>query len=68
MKTIQHSLHFITELDETHPTAKQLLELDNDTQIAFLETMLKELLAPALKPAIDEANEGNSWALLKVAE
>jgi hypothetical protein len=27
MKTIKHSLHFITELDENHPTAKQLLDL-----------------------------------------
>jgi hypothetical protein len=30
--------------------------------------MLKEILAPAIKPALDEINEGNSWALLKVAE
>ena len=68
MKTIQHSLHFITEVDETHPTAKQLLELDSEVQIHFLESLLKELLVPALKPALDEANKGNSWAILKVAE
>jgi len=68
MKTIQHSLHFITEVDETHPTAKQLLELDNAIQIKFLESLLKELLVPALKPALDEVNKGNSWAVLKVAE
>ena len=68
MKTIQHSLHFITELDETHPTAMQLLELDSEVQIQFLESLLKELLVPALKPALDEANKGNSWATLKVVE
>jgi hypothetical protein len=68
MKTIKHSLHFITEVDENHPTAKQLLELDSEVQIYFLESMLKELLAPALAPALDEANKGNSWATLKVAE
>jgi len=32
----------------------------------MLESMLKELLAPALKPAIDELNAGNSFATLKV--
>ena len=68
MKTIQHSLHFITEVDENHPTAKQLLELDSEVQIHFLESLLKELLVPALKPALDEANKGNSWATLKVVE
>jgi len=68
MKTIQHSLHFITEVDETHPTAMQLLQLDSKVQIQFLESMLKDLLVPALKPVLDEVNEGNSWAILKVAE
>jgi hypothetical protein len=68
MKTIKHSLQFITELDETDPTAQQLLALPEQTQIMFLESMLKELIAPALKPAIDKVNEGGSWAILKVAE
>ena len=68
MKTIHHSLHFITEVDETNPTAKQLLELDSEIQIQFLESLLKDLLAPALKPVLDEVNKGNSWATLKVVE
>ena len=68
MKTITHSLQFVTEFDENHPTAKQFLTLDEIEQIALLESMLKEILAPAIKPALDEINEGNSWALLKVAE
>jgi hypothetical protein len=67
MKTITHSLKFVTELDETNPTAQRLLALPETMQIAMLESMLKELLAPALKPAIDELNAGNSYATLKVA-
>jgi hypothetical protein len=66
MKLIKHSLQFVTELDETNPTAQQLLALPEQMQIAMLEGMLKELLAPALKPAIDELNAGNSYATLKV--
>ena len=66
MKIVKHSLQFITELDETNPTAQRLLALPKEMQIAMLEGMLKELLAPALKPAIDELNAGNSYATLKV--
>jgi cytochrome c-type biogenesis protein CcmH/NrfG len=68
MKTIEHSLRFITEVDETNPTARMLLALDEADQIAMLEGMLKELIAPTLQPAIDEINKGGSWAILKVAE
>ena len=66
MKIVKHSLQFITELDETDPTAQRLLALPEQMQIAMLEGMLKELLAPALKPAIDELNKNNSFATLKV--
>ena len=68
MKTIEHSLRFITEVDETNPTGAMLLALDESDQILMLEGMLKEILAPAIKPAIDEINAGGSWAILKVAE
>jgi hypothetical protein len=68
MKTIQHSLRFITEVDETNPTGAMLLALDESDQILMLEGMLKSVLAPALKPALDKVNEGGSWAILKVAE
>ena len=66
MKLIKHYLQFVTELDETNPTAQRLLALPETMQIAMLESMLKELLGPALKPAIDELNAGNSYATLKV--
>jgi hypothetical protein len=66
MKLIKHSLQFVIELNETNPTAQRLLALPETMQIAMLESMLKELLAPTLKPAIDELNAGNSYATLKV--
>jgi hypothetical protein len=66
MKLIKHSLQFVTELDETNPTAQRLLALPQEMQIAMLEGMLKELVAPALKTTLDELNAGNSYATLKV--
>ena len=67
MKTITHSLKFVTELDETNETAQRLLALPKPMQTAMLEQMLKDLVAPALKPIIDELNANNSYATLKVA-
>jgi hypothetical protein len=68
MKIIQHSLNFITELDETNPTAQRLLALPEPQQILMLEGMLKSILLPKITPVIDEVNAGGSWAILKVAE
>jgi len=65
---IEHALKFVTEVDENHPVGKQLLSLSQEMQIAMLEGMLKELLAPAIQPAIDLLNENGSYAILKVAE
>jgi hypothetical protein len=68
MVKIEHSLKFITEVDETHPIGIRLLSLPDEMQIVMLESMLKELLAPRIQPALDEINEGGSYAILKVAE
>ena len=68
MTKINHSLQFVTELDETHPIAKQLLALPTIDQVAMLEGMLAELLVPRLQPLLNELNAGNSYATLKVAE
>ena len=68
MKQITHSLTFVTELDETNPTAMRLLQLEESAQVLFLESMLRDLLVPVITPAIDELNLGNSWATLKVAK
>lgn len=68
MVKIPHSLHFITEVDETHPVGAILVALEESMQIVMLESMLKELLAPRIQPALDEINAGGSYAILKVAE
>jgi hypothetical protein len=68
MVKIPHSLHFITEVDETHPVGARLVALEESMQIVMLESMLKELLAPRIQPALDEINAGGSYAILKVAE
>ena len=68
MVKIPHSLHFITEVDETHPVGMQLLALSESMRVVMLEGMLKELLAPRIQPALDEINANGSYAILKVAE
>jgi hypothetical protein len=68
MIKVEHSLKFVTEFDETHPIAQQVLALDELTRIQLLESMLKDLIAPALKPTLDEINERGTYAILKVAE
>lgn len=68
MTTIEHSLKFVTELDETHPIGIKLLRLPEEMRLALLEGMLKELLVPALAPILADLNENNSYATLKVAE
>jgi hypothetical protein len=67
MTKVEHSLKFVTEFDETHPVAINFLSLDKELQIEMLESMLKELIAPAIQPALDEINENGSYAILKVA-
>jgi hypothetical protein len=68
MVQIPHSLHFITEVDETHPVGMQLLALPEQMQTVMLESMLKDLLLSAIKPVLDHINENGSYAILKVAE
>ena len=68
MQKIIHNLTFVTEVDETHPTGIRLLQLPEVMMVGMLESMLKELLAPRLQPALDEINAGGSYAILKVAE
>jgi len=67
MTKVEHSLKFVTELDETNPTAQRLLALSETEQIFMLEGMLKSILLPKITPVIDEINAGGSWAILKVA-
>ena len=68
MKTIEHSLRFITELDETNPTAQRLLALDKDMQAILLEGMLHNLLVPDIQPLLDNLNDYNSYATLRIVK
>ena len=68
MVKINHSLNFITEVDETHPVGMAILALSQEMRVAMLEDMLKTLVAPAIQPVIDELNANGSYAILKVAE
>jgi len=68
MVKIEHNLKFVTEVDETHPVGMQLLALSESMRVTMLESMLKDLLAPRIQPALDEINANGSYAILKVAE
>jgi hypothetical protein len=68
MVKIEHNLKFVTEVDETHPVGMQLLSLSELDQVQLLESMLKELVAPRIQPALDEINERGTYAILKVAD
>ena len=65
---IEHSLKFVTDFKDDHPVTAQMLNLPESMRIELLESMLKDLLTPRLKPILDEINEGGSYAILKVAE
>ena len=68
MVKIEHNLKFVTEVDETHPVGIRLLSLSETDQVQLLESMLKELIAPRIQPALDEINERGTYAILKVAD
>ena len=67
MVKIEHYLKFVTEVDETHPVGMRLMQLSEIDQVQLLESMLKELIAPRIQPALDEINERGTYAILKVA-
>ena len=64
---IEHNLKFVTEFKEGHPVTNQMKMLDEQSQIEMLEGMLKQLIAPALQPVLDEINANGTYAILKVA-
>jgi len=68
MKTIEHSLKFVTEFDETHPIGAQALAIPHSDLLAILEGMLKELVVPALASTLEDINSRGTYAILKVAE
>jgi hypothetical protein len=68
MVSVEHSIKFVTEFDETHPISQRFLQLGNSAQVEMLEGMLKALVLPAIEPVINEINEGGSYAILKVVQ
>ena len=68
MIKVEHSLKFVTEFDETHPVGKSALSILHSDLVALLESMLKDLVVPALGPVLDEINARGTYAILKVAE
>ena len=68
MTKIEHTLKFVTEFDETHPVAQQALSIPHSDLVAMLESMLKDLVVPALGPVLDEINARGTYAILKVAD
>lgn len=68
MVSVEHSIKFVTEFDETHPISQRFLQLGNSEQVEMLEGMLKALIVPAIEPVIENINENGSYAILKVVE
>jgi hypothetical protein len=63
MTTINYTVELATDLDETNPTARALLALDEEKRFELLQRAFKAMV----EEAIEKANEGNSWATLRVA-
>ena len=68
MIKVNHSLNFVTEFDETHPVGKSALSIPHSDLVTLLESMLKDLVVPALGPILEEVNARGTYAILKVAE
>ena len=63
--SIEHSVNFVTEFDESHPITQRLLNtVENPSK--FLSDMLAELLLT--EGFIQKVNEGGSYAILKVVK
>ena len=62
MIKIPHTVNLVTEVDETHPTVKQLLALDNPS--AFLADMFASFLIS--EGVLETINAGGSWAFVKL--
>lgn len=66
---VKHSLEFETEFDLNNESVIQLINTYSETQIKeMLESMLKDILVPRLRPILEEVNGGGTWAILKVVE
>lgn len=63
MTTINYTIDLATDLDENHSIAHQLLSMPEEAR----NDLLKRAFKAMVEEAIEKANEGNSWATLRVA-
>jgi hypothetical protein len=68
MITLNHSINLVTEIDE-HKMPEHLLSAFVNLSELQMEKLLRGAFIQALhdKKFLDEINEGNSWAVVKVA-
>ena len=69
MITLNHSINLVTEVDE-HKMPSNLLNAFVNLSEFQMEKLLRGAFIQALqdKKFLDEINEGNSWAIVKVGE
>jgi hypothetical protein len=65
---ITHSLEFETVIAEDSEAYTKIQNMPETYRKIMFEQMLKDLVAPRLQPILDELNENNSWATLRVAD
>jgi hypothetical protein len=68
MKTLNHSINLVTEIDE-HKMPENLLTSFLNLSETQMEFLLRSAFVDALKSQgfLDTINAGNSWAVVKVA-
>ena len=69
MITLNHSVNLVTEIDE-HKMPSHLLNTFLTLSEIQMEKMLRGAFIQALqdKKFLDEINENNSWAILKIGD
>ena len=65
---IKHLVELETVINEesSEPTAKQILAMSEEMRNAFFQVAGTEMIANMLEKS--NVNEGNTWALLRVAQ
>jgi len=69
MITLNHSINLVTEIDENKMPSNLLSTFINLSELQ-MEKLLRGAFIQALqdKKFLDEINENNSWAILKVGD
>jgi len=69
MITLNHSVNFVTEIDE-HKMPERLLNVFLNLNELQMEMLLRQTFVSVLEDEgfLNKINEGNSWATLKVVK